>query len=58
MSYVRTSKEMPFLTDREIEQKAREYGFVDSDNEAGRLKEARLGEKEGDLATNENAMMA
>jgi hypothetical protein len=57
MSYVRASKELPYLNDREIEQKAREYGFTGEDEEAGQLKEARFGEKEEDLATNQNAMM-
>ncbi|PBP19888.1 hypothetical protein BUE80_DR009266 [Diplocarpon rosae] len=33
MSYVKASFEMPFLTDREIEQMARQYGFGDSDEE-------------------------
>ncbi|KAF2200852.1 general substrate transporter [Delitschia confertaspora ATCC 74209] len=58
MSYVRASKELPYLNDAEIEAKSREYGFVDSDDEAGRVKEARFGEKESEMATNENAMMA
>ncbi|PBP15736.1 hexose carrier protein [Diplocarpon rosae] len=33
MSYVKASYEMPFLTDREVEQMARQYGFGDSDEE-------------------------
>ncbi|KAK6585709.1 hypothetical protein PZA11_002436 [Diplocarpon coronariae] len=33
ISYVKASYEMPFLTDREVEQMARHYGFVDSDDE-------------------------
>lgn len=58
MSYVRASKELPYLSDREIDEKAREYGFVDSDDEAGQIKEARFGEKEGELATHTNGLMA
>lgn len=34
MSYVRASKELPYLSDDEIDAKAREYGFVSSDDEA------------------------
>ncbi len=33
MSYVRAARELPFLTDEEIEAKAIEYGFVDGDAE-------------------------
>jgi len=58
MGYVRAAKELPYLDDRGIEEKAREYGFVDSDDEAGQVKEARLGEKEETLATNANGLMA
>jgi hypothetical protein len=58
MSYVRAAKELPYLNDHEIKAKATEYGFVESDDEAGQIKEAQFGEKEGDLATNANALMA
>lgn len=57
MTYVRASKEMPFLTDAEIDAKAREYGFVSDDEEAGQLKEARFGEKESDMVDNEGGQM-
>lgn len=50
MSYVTAAKELPHLTDEEIDEKAKEYGFHSSDEEAGQLKEARFGEKEDDLA--------
>ena len=33
ISYVKASFDLPFLTDREVEQKAREYGFQDKDEE-------------------------
>jgi hypothetical protein len=33
MSYVKASFELPYLSDREVEQMAREYGFVDKDEE-------------------------
>jgi hypothetical protein len=33
ISYVKASFDMPFLTDREIEAMARQYGFIDSDEE-------------------------
>jgi hypothetical protein len=33
ISYVQASFDMPFLSDREVEAMAREYGFVDSDEE-------------------------
>lgn len=58
ISCVRASKEMPYLSDREIEQRAREYGFVDEDDAAGKMKDAKVGEKESELAGNQNAMMA
>lgn len=60
MGYVRASKELPYLDDRGIEDMARQYGFVDSDDEAGQLKDAHFGEKESELASmdNQNAMMA
>jgi hypothetical protein len=35
MSYVRASKEMPLLTDAEIDAKAKEYGFVGEEEELG-----------------------
>jgi sugar porter (SP) family MFS transporter len=60
MTYVRAAKELPYLDDHGIDEKAREYGFVSDDEAAGRLKEAHFGEKEGELAARENvnAMMA
>lgn len=58
MGYVRASKEMPFLTDAEIDQKAREYGFVSDDEEAGQMDAARFGEKKSELAGNQGVMMA
>jgi hypothetical protein len=51
ISYVKASKEMPFLSNEEIDEKAKEYGFTSDDDEAGQVKEARFGEKEDDLAT-------
>jgi hypothetical protein len=33
MSYVRASQEMPYLSNREVEAMARQYGFVDRDEE-------------------------
>jgi hypothetical protein len=42
ISYVKASFDMPFLTDREVEAMAREYGFVDSDEEE------KVGEKSAD----------
>lgn len=57
MSYVRASHELPQLTDEEINLKAREYGFVSDDEEAGQLKEAKMGEKETELVHNANGMM-
>jgi hypothetical protein len=39
ISYVKASFDMPFLSDREIEAMAREYGFIDSDEEE------KIGEK-------------
>ncbi|KAI9746627.1 MAG: hypothetical protein M1818_000341 [Claussenomyces sp. TS43310] len=42
ISYVRAAKEMPFLNDHEVDQMARQYGFVDQDDEY------RMGEKDDD----------
>ncbi|KAK4501691.1 hypothetical protein PRZ48_007500 [Zasmidium cellare] len=47
MSYVRASRELPFLSDEEIDSKAREYGFQASDDEAG-LEKEQFDEKEKD----------
>ncbi|KAF2866507.1 general substrate transporter [Massariosphaeria phaeospora] len=58
MGYVRASKELPFLDEQGIEEKFREYGFVGSEDQPGRLKEAGFGEKESELATTEGAEMA
>lgn len=57
MSYVRAARELPRLSDDEIDAKAREYGFLSSDDEAGQVKEARFGEKESDLAENAGGQM-
>ncbi|KAF2474033.1 general substrate transporter [Lindgomyces ingoldianus] len=51
MGYVRASKELPFLDDRGIEEKLREYGLVDGEEDKG----AHIGEKEVD---NGNAIVA
>jgi sugar porter (SP) family MFS transporter len=45
MSYVRASKELPYLNDQEIEEKAREYGFVSDEEEGGQFKEGQFAEK-------------
>ena len=50
MSYVAAAQQLPYLSDAEIDAKAREYGFNSDDEEAGQLKEAKFGEKEADLA--------
>jgi hypothetical protein len=58
MNYVTAAKELPAMNAEEIDAKAREYGFNSSDDEAGQLKDARHGEKEGDLAYNGGGQMA
>lgn len=58
MSYVKAAKELPRLTAAEIDEKAREYGFQSSDDEAGQVKDARMGEKEDDIAYNGGGQMA
>jgi hypothetical protein len=40
ISYAKASFDMPLLNDREVEAMAREYGFIDSDEE-------KIGEKMG-----------
>lgn len=44
MSYVKASFELPYLSDREVEQMAKEYGFVDKDEEykAGEKREEKV----------------
>lgn len=49
ISYVQASHEMPYLSDREIEAMARQYGFVDSDEET------KIGEKDVPNAGDESA---
>lgn len=49
MSYVRAAKELPKLSDDDIDAQAQKYGFSSSDDEAGQT-EARFGEKEDELA--------
>lgn len=60
MSYVRASKELPFLSDEEIAEKAREYDMHSSDDEAGQMKEHKLDEKDdaAERYSDENAKMA
>lgn len=58
MSYVHAAKELPSLSEDEINVKAREYGFVSDDEEAGQLKEATLGEKEAELVHKAGGQMA
>lgn len=55
MSYVRAAKELPFLSEADINAAAREYGFESSDEEAGQTKERQHGEKEEDVAYSGNA---
>ncbi|KAF2262022.1 general substrate transporter [Lojkania enalia] len=58
MSYVRAAKELPYLSEREIDERAREYGFVSEGEQAGQLEAVRSGEKEEDLATNTGTHLA
>jgi sugar porter (SP) family MFS transporter len=58
MNYVTAANELPAMNAEEIDAKAREYGFQSSDDEAGQIKDARHGEKEGDLAYNGGGQMA
>ncbi|KAK4570095.1 hypothetical protein LTR86_003065 [Recurvomyces mirabilis] len=57
MNYVRAAKDLPHMTEQEVEVKAREYGFVSDDEEAGGHTKARFGEKEDDLAPNAGGLM-
>ena len=56
MNYVKAAKELPRMTEQEIDARAREYGFYSSDDEAGMVKDARFGEKQDELATHANAL--
>lgn len=58
MSYVKAAQELPHMNDDEVNLKAREYGFVSDDEEAGQLKENHFGEKEAELVATDNAQMA
>lgn len=57
ISYVKAARDLPKLSDEELDAQAKEYGFVSSDDEAGQVKEARFGEKEGDLAAADGAQL-
>ncbi|KAI6836683.1 general substrate transporter [Hortaea werneckii] len=57
MSYVRASHQLPKLDEAGIDQMSREYGFVDDDDEAGKMKDARFGEKEDELAEQAGGQM-
>ncbi|KAL1625472.1 hypothetical protein SLS56_007366 [Neofusicoccum ribis] len=49
MSYVRAAKELPYLTEAEIDQKAKEYGMVsdnENDSDASGLRGSQSDEKE------------
>lgn len=53
ISYVRASKELPFLTDAELDEKSREYGAQSSDDdESGKLEDAA--EKEASAGLRED----
>ena len=56
-SYVTAAKQLPKLSDDEIDQQAAKYGFVSSDDEAGQT-EAQYGEKERDLVPAAGGQMA
>lgn len=55
ISYVKAAQDLPSLTDREIEAMAREYGFVDADDEkaAGEKRDdnSRSGSEAGEEKT-------
>ncbi|KAL5427119.1 hypothetical protein PMIN07_011285 [Paraphaeosphaeria minitans] len=57
MTYVRAAKELPMLDDHGVAAMARQYGFHDSDDEAGQIKEAQAGVDE-EVATDTNGQMA
>ncbi|KAI6836307.1 general substrate transporter [Hortaea werneckii] len=57
MSYVRASHQLPKLDEAGIDQMGREYGFVDDDDEAGKMKDARFWEKEDELAEQAGGQM-
>ncbi|KAI7219541.1 general substrate transporter [Hortaea werneckii] len=57
MSYVRASHQLPKLDEAGIDQMGREYGFVDDDDEAGKMKDARFDEKEDELAEQAGGQM-
>ncbi|KAH9828332.1 sugar transporter STL1-like [Teratosphaeria destructans] len=58
MSYVRAAKELPHMTDEEIDIKAKEYGFQSDEDEAGQVKDARFGEKEAEMAHHAGGLQA
>ncbi|KAI7087661.1 general substrate transporter [Hortaea werneckii] len=57
MSYVRASHQLSKLDEAGIDQMGREYGFVDDDDGAGKMKDARFGEKEDELAEQAGGQM-
>lgn len=55
MSYVRAAKELPRLSEEEIDARAREYGAISSDEEAAVEKDAVNGDKDHDSEKEEVA---
>lgn len=58
ISYVKAAYALPQLDDHGVAQLARQYGFHDSDDEAGQIKEAHVGVDEKEAETGTNAAMA
>ncbi|MCJ1371560.1 hypothetical protein MMC20_002778 [Loxospora ochrophaea] len=61
MSYVKAAQELPYLTDREIETKALEYGLVDEISGGSYIEkreDSRAGSDEGGAVVNEGAVEA
>lgn len=44
ISYVRASKELPFFSEAELDEKSREYGAQSSDDESGKAEDAAMKE--------------
>lgn len=59
IGFVKAAEQLPHLSEAEIAEMARGYGFNSSDDESSGNNKPRHSEKEGDLTVdNQNAMMA
>jgi hypothetical protein len=57
-NYVQAAKELPKIADHEVDQRAREFGFVSSDDESPVARKSRDVEKQEGINTNPGGLAA